>query len=81
MRSKIQEERDKVTKERKELAKAKSDLIKSCFSTREGQALLDNLKLFCGTGLETLGKDTHQTYYNLGRQSVILHINALLEEK
>ena len=81
MRSRVQEERANQLKDKKQQAQAKRDLIKSCFASREGQALLENLKAFCGEGLEVIGKDTHDTYYNAGKQSVILHINKLLEEK
>lgn len=66
------------TDKAKEALLEKSAAFKQTFLTQSGQEVLDALdQAFDGVDLR--GKDTHNTYYNLGARDVVAYIKQMIE--
>ena len=77
-------ERAKRQKEKKEKEKEAEDiasLYKAVFLSPSGQKVLKHLEKFCGFGEDPFNPESQRsTDYMLGRSSVSLHINKILEK-
>ena len=85
MASRARAKRDDLNKleaqKKKDKVEGMKNSLKLILSSEHGSVLLDELKRFCYEGIDVADtSNVNQTYYNLGRQSVLLHINKLIEE-
>lgn len=85
MASRARVRRDEATskgeKERVDKINSKKESLRLLLSSEHGSVLLDELKRICYEGEEIADMvNVNQTYYNLGRQSVLLHLQKLIEE-
>jgi hypothetical protein len=55
-----------------------SELYMRIFNTDDGELLLQDLKNRCFAFIPSVSIDSHQTYFNEGMRSVVLHIDSQL---
>lgn len=74
--------RQQEKKEREKEAEDMASLYKAVFLSPSGKKVLKHLEKFCGYGEDVFNSESQRsTDYMLGRSSVSLHINKILEKE